>query len=165
VRCGRKRKFGPREANGRLQRIKDAERRGRLGERFQVANQPHRLGVDDPLLESPLGRFVLRHKLHRAAFDAGLAFGTLSHRYLSAKARGTDIREAPSGSGADISEEKAKWLAAEVARIERPLREMSPVGFAAVSMMAVYEREPPPRSETEAIGVLFGLARMLGVLR
>jgi hypothetical protein len=145
--------------------MKDAAQRAAHGERLQVMNQPHRNGSNDDLLESPLGRFVLRHKMDRATYHAGLSFGTLCRRYLSAKARPTDIREAPSGSGADISEDKARWLATEVARIERPLREMSPVGFAAVQAMTIYEREPAPRSEFEAAGVLLGLTRMLGMLR
>ena len=168
MRVGRPRKPGHREPNGRIKRDAAHAKKLALGERYQVANQPHRRDFPnshDELLESPLGRFVLRHSLDRALYRGGLAFGTLVRRYLSAKARPADIREAPSGSGADLPEEKARRLAQDVTRIEGVLRPLSPLGFSAVQAMSVYEREPPPGSEIEAVGVLFGLAKLLGMLR
>jgi len=69
VRCGRKRLNGHREVNGRLLRIKAAERDPLMVEKLQVLAQPHRRGDLDQLVESPLGRFVLRNKLHRVLYD------------------------------------------------------------------------------------------------
>jgi hypothetical protein len=163
-RCGRKKKNGLREPNGRLRRMEAAERRATMGERGVVLSQPQRrcAGERDALdqkLESPLGRFVIRHKLHGELYDSGVEYGT-SHFY-AAKGIAIDVHEGRGGSGHGVDPAKAKWLERDLDRLNKPLRELSPIGFSAMQLLAVHEREAPPGSETEAIGVLFGLARLL----
>jgi hypothetical protein len=43
-------------------------------------SQPQRKGDRDPLRESPLGQFVLRHDLDRLCYDAALDFARLTRR-------------------------------------------------------------------------------------
>jgi hypothetical protein len=82
-RRGRPRKQGTRQPSGRLRQPTAAEReaasRARLNaEKCLVLAQPHRRQFgDDQLAESPLGRFVLRHKLRRELHDAGLDYARL----------------------------------------------------------------------------------------
>ena len=67
---GRRRKPGPREPNGQLKRTYADPRR-------QVWEQPHRREFDeanDPLCSTALGRFVLRHRLRRELYYAGVAY-------------------------------------------------------------------------------------------
>lgn len=159
--CGRKKQNGPREPNGRLKRMEAAQRRAFIGERATVLAQPHRNGDLDQLVESPLGRFVLRNKMHRAVFDAGIEWGILVRHFYTAKMETKSVVSIGFGSGSGVSPEKAAWLQKEVERIETPLKQLSPVGFSGARDLAVFEKEPPPGSTSEVIGVLFGLVRLL----
>jgi len=167
MRCGRKRFNGHREPNGRLSRIQTSERERdpALVEKLQVLSQPHRRGDLDQLAESALGRFVIRNKLHRALFDAGLEWGSLVRHYHSAKLATQPVISVGFGSGAGVTPEKTAWLRGEVERIEKPLRRMYPVGFVALQTLAVYEREIAPEVEgvaSEALCELGLLLRKIG---
>jgi hypothetical protein len=83
--CGRKRKAGKRERNGRLQRVPAPDR----DVRSLVLRQPHRrlngFNRNDPFLESELGRFVLKHGLDRLCYDVALSYGRLAGRVFSTR--------------------------------------------------------------------------------
>jgi hypothetical protein len=159
-RAGRKRKFGPREQNGRLKRILAAHRDRDIAEMVTVLSQPHRRGDTEQKLESPLGRLVLRNKLGSELYDAGVEYGGLVRHFHAAKGVPSIISEG-SGSGAGVSPEKAKKLGDELERIEPPLKKLSYTGYSAVRMLCVHEREIPPSSEYWAVEVLFLLAQLL----
>jgi hypothetical protein len=167
-RIGRKRKLGPREPNGRLQRIKEAYRDQNITvDQLVVLAQPHRRGDTDQFVESPLGRFVLQHcldkekKPRREIYDAGREYADLVHHYHAAKIETKPIISNGSGNGRGVSEEKARWLTKEVRRIERPLRKLSMPGFLAVRRLAVYESEISSSYERSAIVILYFLAILL----
>jgi hypothetical protein len=144
---GRKRKSGAREANGRLARVKAAERKALVGERAVVLKQPHRRdgngGNLSQLCESPVGQFILRHRLRSELYDAALQYGSLARRFLRAKANGVDIVEC-AGTG----------------------QEMSTVteGFAGLRQWAIFERPIAPEAEKAVIPVIYRLAASLGRL-
>ena len=161
-RPGRPRRSGQRESNGRIQRLNARDRDQTLIEKRTVLAQPHRraFGVDQ-FAESPLGRFVLRHKLPRPLYDAGAEWGNLVRHYHAAKVGTMPMVQLGFGSGRGVSPEKAKFLSAEAARIEQTLRPLSPVGFAGARDLCVYEKDCHPGAAPEVIGVLHGLARLL----
>jgi hypothetical protein len=81
---GRPKKPGPRYANGALKKPTVAQKTkaerlaaAALAEKLPVLKQPHRLGVADRLLESPLGRILIRHNAPRELFTTGVNFGEL----------------------------------------------------------------------------------------
>lgn len=167
-RIGRKRKGGAREQNGRLQRILAADRdRNITVDQLVVLAQPHRRGDTDQFVESPLGRFVLLNcldkdgKPRREIYDAGREYGDLVRHYHVAKIETKPIVSTGEGSGRGVSPEKAKWLAKEVRRLERPLRRLSMPGFLAVRRLAVYESEISSTYETPAKVILYFLAILL----
>ena len=161
-RAGRRRKLGPREPNGRLKRILAADRDRNVGiaEMVTVLSQPHRRGDTSQLVESPLGRFTLRHRLDRPYYDAGIEYGAMVRHFHAAKGVPSIISEG-SGSGAGVSPEKAKQLSDELQRIEPPLKKLSYTGFSALRMLCVHEREIPSGSEYWAVETLFLLAHLL----
>jgi hypothetical protein len=159
-RPGRKRKIGSREPNGRLARIKTAERDKGMIEMITVLRQPHRMGDLDQYRESPLGRFILCNKLRRELYDAGVEYGCLVRHFHAAKGVQRIIVEG-TGSGRGVSPEKTKWLTREVRRLERPMRKLSMPGFLAVRRLAVYETEISSTYAAPATVVLYFLALML----
>ena len=138
-----------------------AERRGLLGERFQVANQPHRRGDMDQLLENPLGRLIIRHKLRREYYDAGQEYGGLVRHFYHAHGIQLDFSEGRGGNGLGVRPGTAKWLAEELERIEPPLQKLNPLGFSALKTLCVHEREIAPEAEQVAIIVLCELGSLL----
>jgi hypothetical protein len=81
---GRPRKLGPRYANDRLKKptVAQSAKAERLAtaasaERLAVLKQPHRLGNDDRLCESALGRIIIEHNAPRELFATGVNFGEL----------------------------------------------------------------------------------------
>jgi hypothetical protein len=145
---GRRRKNGAREANGRLKRLKAAERKALIGERAVVLAQPHRRHLNgealSQLAESPLGQFILKHGLRRELYDAGLEFGSISRRCLRARGTCAGIIEAYTGTGKEMSTAAAVWLKKELERLEKPLRRFP--GFPALRQLAIFERGIPEAS-------------------
>jgi hypothetical protein len=163
---GRPRRFGAREGSGRLARIKSAERKALIGPRDVVLSQPHRRAADlgdalDQKQESALGRFIIHNKLRPELYQAGLQYGNLVRYSFTSIGANIDIHETPCGSGLGVSAKKTKQLAAEVAKLDGPLRKLNPIGYAAVRTLAVHEREIAREAEQPAIIVLHGLARLL----
>ena len=162
ARVGRKRKFGPREPNGRLQRMIDVDRERRIlaGETITVLLQPHRRGEISQLAESPLGRFCLRHKLRQELYDTGIEYGGIVRQFYAAKGIPQPSSDG-GGSGRGVSPEKAIKLKEELERLEKPLKRSSPIGFGALRKLAVHEEEIAPPVEPETVSVLYLLAQML----
>jgi len=167
-RPGRKRKVGAREASGRLQRLLAADRdRNITIDQLVVLAQPHRHGDTDQFCESPLGRFVLQNCLdknkepRREIYDAGREYGDLVRHYHAAKIETRPIISNGSGSGRGVSPDKARRLAREVRRLERPLRKLSMPGFLAVRRLAVYEYEISVSYAASAKVILYFLAILL----
>jgi hypothetical protein len=161
LRRGRPRKHGHRELNGRLVRIKDAERDRDMLEKITVLKQPHRRGDADQFCESAVGRFVLQHKLPRAVYDASQEWAGLIRHHYAAKTETQPLVQLGVGNGLGVTTKKATWLTEQILWIESSLRQLSPLGFRAARDLAVYEIPVPAGSTTEAIGVLLGLARLL----
>lgn len=161
MRCGRRRKFGSRESNGRLQRISAAGRDANQTEMVTVLRQSHRLGSTEQLLESPIGRFVLRDRLGREYYDSALEFGCLCRHYFAALGVTRFINEGHRGSGLGVSPAKTRVLAREVERLETALQKLNPSGFAAMRSLAVFENEIAPQSEPGAVVVLLELGKLL----
>ena len=168
VRAGRPRKFGGREKNGRIKRASVSARDPMMLEQLYVLRQPHRRGDTDQLLESPLGRLVIRHKLAREYFDAATEYGGMVRCFYAAKMPAgamTGIPQLPGddrvGSGNGVSQEKAVWLEKELKRLETPLKALSRRGFSALRMLAVHEKEIAPQAEHVAIVVLCELGSLL----
>jgi len=162
MRQGRKRKFGHREPNGRLQRMLEADRDRRLraGETFTVMMQPHRRGDTGRECESPLGRFCLRNKLRSELYDTGIEYGGLVRQFFAAKGIPQPSSDG-GGSGRGVSPEKAIKLKEELERLEKPIKRSNPLGFSAVRDLTVHEREISPPAEPETVSVLYYLAQML----
>lgn len=165
---GRKRKPGHREPNGRIRRMDDRARDAFNVEKLTVLSQPHRRGErEDQKQASPLGRFVIRHKLREELYDAGNEYGGMVRCFYAAKLPAGAIRGIPQlpgddrGSGNGVSPEKAAWLEKELHRLEAPLKTLSRRGFSALRMLAVHEREIMAGSERMAAEVLYMLAVML----
>jgi hypothetical protein len=77
MKAGRKRKRGVRERNGRIQRGPAHTYQDPMA---VALAQPHRKGSKEPLLESPLGQFVLRQELPRVCYDSALDYSKLVRR-------------------------------------------------------------------------------------
>jgi hypothetical protein len=138
-----------------------AQQRALNVEKLVVLGQPHRHGDLDQKTESPLGRFAIRHKLRQELYDAGIEYGTLVRRFYAAKLGTPAIVVTYGGSGKDISSGTAKWLAKEIERLDKPLRQISASGLRAVRMLAVHELEISDRCERPAVNVLYELALLL----
>jgi hypothetical protein len=162
TRVGRKRKYGHREANGRLARMLAEERDRRImsGETVTVLMQPHRRGDTSEKCESPLGRFVLRNKLREELYTTGIEYGGLVRQFYAAKGIPQPSSDG-GGSGRGVSPEKAMKLKEELDRLEPPLKRSSPVGFGGLRQLTVHEQEIPLPVEPETVSVLYLLAQML----
>jgi hypothetical protein len=145
-----------------LRRYSLSERDPEMVEKAQVLAQPHRRGHGtDQLAESPIGRLVLKHKLRREYYDAALELGVLVRHFFAARLETKPIISLGFGSGRGVSPEKAKWLAAELDRIEMALHGLNPLGYSALKTLAVHECEIAPQAEPAAIVVLLELGRLL----
>jgi hypothetical protein len=165
---GRKRKPGHREPNGRIRRMDDHARDALNVEKLTVLAQPHRRGErEDQKQASPLGRFVMRHKLREELYDAGNEYAGMVRCFYAARLPAgalTGIPQLPGddrGSGNGVSPQKAAWLGKELSRLETPLKAFSRRGFSALRMLAVHEREIGVNSEGITAKVLYLLAVML----
>lgn len=161
MRSGRRRKSGPREANGRVQRISEAERDTKQAEMRTVLQQQHRRGSTDQRLESPIGRFTVRNKLPWEYYDAALEFGSLCRFYLHALGAQRVVNEGTNGSGLGVTAAKTRWLAAEVERLETVLQKLNPAGFAGLRALCVFEQEICQEAEPSTIIVLMELGQLL----
>jgi hypothetical protein len=129
---GRPRKPGPRYANGTLKRPTRAQKakaaqlaQAALAERLPVLKQPHRLGDDDRLLESPLGRILIRHNAPRELFSVGCALGTLVRTWSNAVGAAPPIVRAAhlTVSGKKGNPRQAEYWVIRDYRVEMKLRE------------------------------------------
>jgi hypothetical protein len=112
IMVGRKRKKGPRESNGRVQRTKT------IDPKTVAKRQPHRRGVPaalahDPKAECIMGRLCLNGFLSEMQYQAGVKYRTAVLRYRSAIeaprasiASMAGVLAGPSGGGAAISERR-----------------------------------------------------------
>ncbi len=115
ARAGKRRKIGPREPSGKVQRPTAAEReaarlRREAGERATVLAQPHRRGNYDQLCATALGRHVLDHGLLRELYDAGEEYAQTTHRWRALKGVPVGLQAVGIGSGAEIADEAVKRL-------------------------------------------------------
>jgi hypothetical protein len=154
--CGRKRKPGKRERNGRHQRPPAPAR----DVRDLVLAQPHRRGQgqdrNDPFTESPLGRFVLKHKLDRLCYDAALAYGRLAGRVFSSRGATRPIlgTRTSTGSGNEMTTATARRLQRELAEVDAGLGKN---GIRALRTLALFELEALPEDEEAAVTALRAL--------
>jgi hypothetical protein len=100
IMVGRKRKKGPREPNGRVQRVKT------IDPKAVAKRQPHRRGVPaalahDPKAECIMGRLCLNGFLSETQYEAGVKYRTAVLRYRSAI-------EAPRASVASMARRSAR---------------------------------------------------------
>ena len=112
IMVGRKRKKGPREPNGRVQRTKP------IDPKTVAKRQPHRRGVPaalahDPKAECIMGRLCLNGFISETQYEAGVKYRTAVLRYRSAieaprasEASMAGVIAAPSGGGSPISERR-----------------------------------------------------------
>jgi hypothetical protein len=152
--CGRKRKPGKREKNGRVQRAPAVSR----DVRDMVLSQPHRQGQDrnDPFLESPLGRFVLKHKLDRLCYDSALAYGRLAGKVFSSRGATRPIlgTRSSTGSGKEMSTATARHLQRELEQVDKRLCKN---GIRALRTLALFELEALPEDTEAAVATLRAL--------
>jgi hypothetical protein len=131
-----------------------------------VLAQPHRRKNNDQLLECPLGRLILRHKLRREIYAAGLQYGHKVRQWQAVSGVPVEIH-ASSGKSSGEGPKAAtvrRW-GIEISRIDKALKEISVAGFSAVRMLAVFEREIVPDVEEAAVACLTELAIQLSMLR
>jgi hypothetical protein len=122
--------------------------------------QPHRRGNKDPLLESPLGRFILRHGLDRLCYDNALNFAQLVRRVFAAKGVPQPVRDGHRpmpDNWLGLSTEAARHLQHELEQLEKRLRGVSRDGFDAMRQLAVFEREALSEQTQETMRVLLEL--------
>jgi hypothetical protein len=157
MKAGRKRKKGRREPNGRIQRP-SCPYRDVMG---VALAQPHRRlnGFDrrDPLLESPLGRFVLEHKLDRLCYDGALAYGRLAGKVFSSRGATRPIlgTRSSAGSGKEMSAATARHLQRELDQVDKQLRAIG--GIRALRTLALFELEELPEDTEAAVATLRAL--------
>jgi hypothetical protein len=112
IMVGRKRKKGPREPNGRVQRVKT------IDPKAVAKRQPHRRGVPaalahDPKAECMMGRLCLNGVISETQYEAGVKYRTAVLRYRSAieaprasKASMAGVIAAPAGGSSPISKRR-----------------------------------------------------------
>lgn len=160
-RKGRTRAAGHRQPNGQLSRSKAVTgARSKIAEQENVValRQPHRRGDADQLRECPLGRLLLRRRLRRELYDAGIEYGKLIRRYFAAKGIPLATNEGDYQTGPGAPPSAIHDLEIKVDLYERRLKAVSGVGLRAVQTLAVYEMEIAASNEPAAIAVLFELA-------
>jgi hypothetical protein len=155
MKAGRKCKKGRREPNGRIQRsalpYQDV---------MAVAlAQPHRRGSKEPLLESPLGQFVLRQELPRVCYDTALNYAGLVRRIYAVAGIPQPVHTGyhPVGER-EMTTEVARALQHQLQQVERRLSGISCAGLSALRSLAVHEREALLQQEAEGSWILLELA-------
>lgn len=171
---GRKRKAGPREPSGRVQRISTSERQADVI--AVVLAQPHRLGSGDGWRETPLGRLLLDKRVHhssasadelwRASCEYAQAFSNVRRVWDSRRPWAVSEGRIP----ADLSEEQRIKYERDWGDIQRALRDAGVMAQKAVEYLL---QDAPPHDEertyafwlTHGAGVgLAALARHFGIL-
>jgi hypothetical protein len=130
---GRPRNPGPRYANGVLKKPTRAQKaraaqsaQAALAEKLTVIRQPHRRGDDDRLLESPLGRIIIKHNASRELFAVGCAVGKLVRAWSAAVGAPAPIFPA---AHLTVREKKGRarqaefWVVTGYDKVEMRLRE------------------------------------------
>jgi hypothetical protein len=149
--AGRKRKAGPREPNGRVQRPTATERESNI--KGVVLGQPHRQGSDDIWRETPIGRLLLSGKVaHSSATSAELwrasqeylaAFGNIRRVWDSRRPYAVAVGTVPP----DLSEDQKARYQREWGDIERVLRDAGVMSKKAVEYIL---QDAPPDDEERA---------------
>jgi hypothetical protein len=104
--------------------------------------QPHRRGSKEPLLESPLGQFVLRQELPRICYDTALDYARLVRRTFAVAGIPQPVQTGYHATGdREMTAEAARHLQHELAEVAKRLRDISRAGFNALRSLAVDERE------------------------
>ena len=167
IMVGRKRKKGPREPNGRVQRTKT------IDPKAVAKRQPHRRGVPaalahDPKAECMMGRLCLNGFISEMQYEAGVKYRTAVMRYRSAieAPRASEASLAgklagPAGGGAPISERRQIELRNGYMRA---FEAIEAVGAARdVAHCAVFDRAPFALDKVQrgldALAVHYGLRR------
>ena len=153
--CGRKRKPGKRERNGRPQRPPSVDR----SPMAVALAAPHRRNANDPrdpFLESVLGRFVLKHKLDMLCYDSALAYGRLACRVFSSRGATRPVlgTRSAAGSGKEMSTATARHLQRELERVDKQLCKN---GIRALRTLALFELEAMPEDTEAAVATLRAL--------
>jgi len=167
IMVGRKRKKGPREPNGRVQRVKT------IDPKAVAKRQPHRRGVPaalahDPKAECIMGRLCLNGFLSEMQYQAGVKYRTVVMRYRLAieapRASAASMAGAlagPSGGGSAISERRQVEIRNAYMRAFEAIER----GGAArdVAHCAVFDRPPFALDKVQrgldVLAVHFGLRR------
>lgn len=146
-----------------LEKIAEAERAVAEANMLTVLKQPHRRGNRSQLAENPLGRFCLEHRLDRALYDAGDAYGTLRRKWAAMAGAPLPDRLGGNGGGDVTLEDWKKWGARLRAWEAEMKRAGGKDGLAAVVALLFDKPEPhckikPPK----AINALLALAKAQG---
>ena len=166
---GRKRKFTPREPNGRAQRstvaaLEAIERDKRLQNMSVVLSQPHRQGNTDQRCESALGRFCLKHRLAREIYDAAEEYRGVVNRWRAAKGIPMELRQGIGSGGDGPSEDTVRGWSKRILLMERALNRASNEARHAVCQIVLDGFElGADQVEHGKIG-LFALADEMGFL-
>jgi hypothetical protein len=155
---GRKRKNGRRERNGRVKRQPAVAREDVMG---VALRQPHRRNAVNPrdsLLESALGRFVIKHDLDFISYGAALDFARLTRKVFASLGVPQPVGDGRQATGRAFDDEIVQRLRCELDEIETRLRSVGRAGFDALRQLALFERETLPEQAKEAALVLCELA-------
>jgi hypothetical protein len=167
IMVGRKRKKGPREPNGRVQRIKT------IDPKAVAKRQPHRRGVPaalahDPKAECMMGRLCLNGVLSETQYEAGVKYRTAVMRYRSAieapratEASMAGVLAGPTGGGSAISERRQIELRNSYMRAFEVVEQAGAARD--VAHCAVFDRGPfavdKVQRGLDALAVHYGLRR------
>lgn len=166
--AGRKRKSGPREPNGQLQRPTQDE--NTATQLKVILDQPHRKGAKDPLdrrHESAFGRFCIRNKLRAEIEAAADSYAAKVRRIWAVKGVPTDLRISSNGSGKEPSDEAvARWVL-DLDKIHASVVASCKdggTGLAGVKAMILDGRDMPGAADAYLIQAAFWLAVAVGCL-
>jgi hypothetical protein len=167
IMVGRKRKKGPREQNGRVQRVKA------IDPKAVARRQPHRRGVPvalahDPKAECVMGRLCLNGLISETQYEAGVKYRTAVMRYRSAieaprasEASMAGALAGPPGGGAPISDERQIQVRNSYMRAFEAVEQAGAARD--VAHCAVFDREPfvleKVQRGLDALAVHYGLRR------
>ena len=167
IMVGRKRKKGPREPNGRVQRLKA------LDPKAVAKSQPHRRGVPaalahDPKAECMMGRLCLNGDISQTQYEAGVKYRTAVLRYRSvieapraSEASMAGVLAGPAGGGAPISERRQIELRNGYMRAFEAIEQAGAARD--VAHCAVFDRGPFALDKVQrgldALAVHYGLRR------
>jgi len=172
ARRGRPRKFGPREANGQIQRPSTIEKRRKDAEareyvRAVVLAQPHRRGAGGNERESAIGRFIRDRGL-----DAGLYLAACDYRQADTRWRkmaGLPVLAPTWRGGVRMGDDEPTsaeiWDAEQIVQVMNDtMAAISPHGLRIVRMIVLEEKDIDPQSvdADTAIRCLTALAISLG---